>query len=139
MNRGDLLVGGGFLALAAAIANGAWQLPAGIGNVPGPAFFPLAIAAVMAALACGLLWQARRKGSGGAAPADWGRTLGAAALTFVYLAMWGSGWFPLRTAVFLFLLLRFLGESWKASAGVAATLTTAVFLAFQVGLRVSLE
>lgn len=139
MNRTDLVVGGGFLALAGSIAAGAMELPDGIGNVPGPAFFPLVIAAVMGLLGGLLLAQARKGGEGGAGAADWSRTLGAAALTFLYLALWGTGLFPLRTAVFLALLLRFLGESWKASAGVAATLTAVVFLAFQVGLSVSLE
>jgi hypothetical protein len=62
-----------------------------------------------------------------------------AGLLFAYLLLWGTGLFALRTAVFLALLLRMLGQSWRTSAVVGLTLTAAIVLAFQYGLRVSLE
>ena len=38
-----------------------------------------------------------------------------ALVTLAYLALWGTGFFFLRTVLFLFLLLRLLGEKPKAS------------------------
>lgn len=130
----------GFLAIAAALAAASWALPAGIGAVPGPAFFPLTIAAAMAGLSLALLRQAEHPAEAPPAPARATRLVASAiGLLFVYLLLWGTGLFPLRTVVFLSLLLRWTGQSWRASAGVAVTLTAVVVLAFQVGLRVSLE
>ena len=65
--------------------------------------------------------------------------VGAIGLTFVYLVLWGTGLFALRTGVFLALFLKFLGQNWKTSIAVAAVLTVTVTVAFQMGLRVSLE
>ena len=130
-----------FLAFAAALAATSWALPEGAGAVPGPAFFPLAIAAAMAALSIALLFQ-HAPGAAGETSTASGmsrRIAGAIGLLFLYLLLWGSGLFALRTAVFLCLLLRWTGQGWRSSAGVAATLTAVVVLAFQVGLRVSLE
>ena len=45
----------------------------------------------------------------------------------------------LRSLVFLALLMRFLGQSWKASAVVAAVISVSATLAFRYGFRVSLE
>jgi hypothetical protein len=53
--------------------------------------------------------------------------------------LWGSGLFALRSAVFLALFLRLLGETWKTSVAVSAVLAAGVTLAFQFGLRISLE
>jgi len=65
--------------------------------------------------------------------------LSVCALTAVYLAMWGTGLFALRTAVFLALFLRLVGQSWRAGVSVSAALTAVAVLAFQIGLRVNLE
>ena len=62
-----------------------------------------------------------------------------ALVTLAYLALWGTGFFFLRTVLFLFLLLRLLGEKSRTGIAVAVVLTTAVTLAFQYGLHVSLE
>jgi hypothetical protein len=43
-----------------------------------------------------------------------------------------------RTALFLLLLLRGLGQSWRTALVLSLSLTAAVILAFQVGLRVPL-
>ncbi len=131
----------GFLAFAAALAAGSWALPEGVGAVPGPAFFPLAISAAMAALALALLLQ--RETAPMAPPALEGSrsrlAAGVIALLSVYLLLWGTGLFALRTLLFLTLLLRGTGQSWRTGVGVAAALTAVVVAAFQMGLRVSLE
>ena len=64
---------------------------------------------------------------------------GAAGMLLVYLALWGTGFFPLRTVLFLTLLLKFPGQRWRSAAGAALVLTTPATAAFQYGLNVSLE
>jgi hypothetical protein len=127
-----------FLAFAAALGAGAWALPEGLGRVPGPGFFPLAIALAMGALSASLLaWPGAPPAEPAAAAGAPQRILGVIGLLFVYLLSWGTGLFALRTALFLCLMLRWTGQSWRASAGVAAALTAIVVLAFQAGLKVS--
>ena len=133
----DRIVGVAFLLFAGALLLGARALPAGIGKLPGAGFFPFWIGVAMVLLAAPLALRAPAVEA--KAPARWDRPAMVAGLTLVYLLLWGSGLFALRTVVFLALLLRLLGESWRASAGVSVTLTAAVVLAFQYGLRVSLE
>jgi hypothetical protein len=60
-------------------------------------------------------------------------------MLFLYLALWGTGLFPLRTAIFLALLLKFLGQEWRAAVSVSVALTVVATAAFQYGLNVSLE
>ena len=128
-----------FLVFAAALGAAAMALPEGTGTLPGPAFFPLGIAAAMAVLSLALIvWQGPPVESA-AVPEGTKLVAGVVGLIFVYLLLWGTGLFALRTAAFLFLLLRWTGQGWKASAGVAAGLAALVVLAFQVGLKVSLE
>ena len=74
-----------------------------------------------------------------AAPADLRTVLGVVGLLFLYLLLWGTGLFPVRTAVFLLVLLRFLGQPWRSGLTVSLSLTAVIVLAFQIGLRVSLE
>ena len=137
MNR-DRIVGVFFALLAVAIMLSAQALPVGLGKLPGAGFFPFWIGAAMLALSIPLLFRGGAS-SDGTPPGGWAQAGMVAALTLLYLSLWGSGWFPLRTLIFLVMLLRMLGESWRASAGVSATLTAVVVLAFQYGLRVSLE
>ena len=94
----------------------------------------------MAVLAIGLL--ARRTEAGaeaGASVSNLGQVAGASALLFGYLLLWGTGLFAARTAIFLLLSLRFLGQAWIPAAGYAAVVTAFVHLAFDTGLNVSLE
>lgn len=140
MNIRDTILGGLFLAAGAALAIGAAGLPPGAGELPGPGFFPGTIAAIIVLLACAQLYSAFRDRAGaGPAIGDIRGVAAAAGLLFVYLLLWGTGWFALRTAVYLLLLLRFFGQGWKQAAAVSITVAAAVTLAFQYGLRVSLE
>ena len=61
------------------------------------------------------------------------------ALVVVYLLAWGWVPFALRTVVFGVVLLRLLGQQWRAAIAFSAVLTVAVVLAFQYGLRVDLQ
>ncbi len=130
----------GFSALGACLIASGGGFPSGAGGLPGAGFFPQAIGALMVLLALGLLSKARGSGeTASLAFANAPQTAGAAAMLLVYLALWGTGFFPLRTALFLTLLLKFLGQRWRSAAGVSLALTAAVTAAFQYGLNVSLE
>jgi hypothetical protein len=134
------MVGLGFLALGIALVASSYALPPGMGRLPGPGFFPRVIGGVMVLLSLALLWRARREGDGErAAAADLRTVAGVTGLLFLYLLLWGTGLFPVRTAVFLLVLLRFLGQSWRSGLTVSLSLTAVIVLAFQIGLRVSLE
>lgn len=140
MTRPDRIVAGAFAVLAGLMLFGSWQLPAGVARLPGPGFFPGSTAAVMLALSIALL--VRPSAAESAAPLMRGdlRTAGIAALiTCLYLASWGSGFFFLRTVLFLYLFLRILGERPRAGIAVAIVLTATVTLAFQYGLHVSFD
>jgi hypothetical protein len=140
MSRKELIVGGAFLVLGIALVISSYGLPPGMGRLPGPGFFPRVIGGVMTLLSLALLWRARRgETTQSEAPADLRTVLGVVGLLFLYLLLWGTGLFPVRTAVFLLLLLRFLGQPWRSGLTVSLSLTAAIVLAFQIGLRVSLE
>jgi len=117
-----------------------------LGGLPGPGFFPQVIGVVVLLLGGALLFQAVRPNAADSGEdatrfliENRGAVVGAIGLTAVYLALWGTGLFALRTGVFLALFLKFLGQNWKASIAVALVLTVIVTVAFQVGLRVSFD
>jgi hypothetical protein len=140
MSRKELILGASFLALGVALVVSSYALPRGMSGLPGPGFFPRVIGAVMMLLSLALVWQARRGGEADrSAPPDVRAVVGVVGLLFLYLLAWGTGLFPVRTAIFLLLLLRFLGQSWRSGLTVSLCLTAAIVLAFQVGLGVSLE
>ncbi len=62
-----------------------------------------------------------------------------AGLLLAYLLLWGVGPFVLRTSAFLVALLRFLGQDWKITCAGSAALTVFAYLAFDMGLNVSLN
>ena len=139
-SRTDLVVGGLFLVLGVYLTVSAAALPADSGGLPGAGFFPRIIGVVTVLLSSALLLKALRGASASTFALPHGRVIGGVVgLTFVYLLLWGTGFFTLRTFVFVVLFLRFLAQSWRASVTVAAVLTAAIAAAFQYGLRVSLE
>lgn len=140
MSGRERVVAASFLALGAGLVVSSYALPAGLARVPGPGFFPRAIGGVIILLSLGWLWQARpsRRTSRPEA-GDLRTVLLVVGLLFLYLVLWGEGPFTVRTALFLLLLLRLLGQPWKAGVALSLTLTAAVVLAFQVGLGVPLE
>ncbi len=139
MRRSDVWVGGAFLVLGLGVLVSSFGFPAGMGRLPGPGFFPAVIGAAISCFALALLWSAFQKPAGGSASIGGRKTLAITiGLLMVYLALWGVVPFPIRTLAFVAVFLRLVGETWLRSVMVAAVLTTAVVLAFQYGLRVSL-
>ncbi len=139
-SRTDLILGALFLALGLYLTLSASALPAGSGGLPGAGFFPRIIGVVMVLLSAALLVNALRGSSATAFNLSHGRVIGGVVgLTFIYLLLWGTGLFALRTFLFLVMFLRFLEQSWRASLTVAGALTATIAAAFQYGLRVSLE
>ena len=139
-NRTDLTVGALFLALGIYLTISASLLPSGSGNLPGAGFFPRVVGVVMILLSAMLLFNALKGTATSHFELQHGRVIGGVVgLTFLYLLLWGTGLFALRTFVFLVLFLRFLAQSWRTSLTVAGVLTAAIAAAFQYGLRVSLE
>ena len=140
MSLGDKVVGGVFVALGIALIVSGQGFPAGVGGLPGAGFFPQAIGGMMALLAVGLLVKrVDSKDGSDLAASNPKQVAGIAALLLGYLLLWGTGFFAARTAVFLLLALRFLGQKWIPAAGYSAILTAFVYLAFNTGLNVSLD
>lgn len=140
MSGPDRIVAVSFVILSGLLLFGASLLPEGIGRLPGPGFFPTSIGGVMLALSLALLARPAAAEAAGSLMRGDLRTAGVATLlTFAYLALWGTGFFFLRTVLFLFLFLRLLGEKPRTGAAVALALTAVVTAAFQYGLHVTLE
>ncbi len=140
MNRTDLTIALCFVALGAGLLVTSFGFPAGIGPLPGPGFFPTIIGCVILVLAGALALSAWRAGPAELPAVVNLRALAATTvLLAAYLAFWGVVPFAPRTFVFSLLFLRLLRTRWLSAATVSAVLTTAVFLAFQLGLRVTLD
>lgn len=138
MERSDVVAGGLFLALGIALLATGAAFPAGVGGLPGAGFFPQIIGGVTALLAGALVMNSRAGGS----PVEienFRHVAGALGLLGLYLLLWGTGFFVIRTAVFLALLLRFLGQRWMPAAACSTVLTVFAYLAFDTGLNVTLE
>ena len=140
MQLSGVVAGGVFLALGVALFATGAAFPAGVGGLPGAGFFPQVIGAVTALLAGAFVVNSRSGGAGSLVEIENIRHVaGALGLLCVYLFLWGTGFFVLRTAVFLLLLLRFLGQRWVSAAVCSTVLTVFAYLAFDIGLNVSLE
>ena len=140
--RTNLTVAAGFALLGVYLIASSFALPPGMGRLPGPGFFPQVIGAAIMLLSGALLIQTVRGGA--ESSPEWrienARAIALAiGLVLVYLALWGSGMFALRTAIFLALFIRFMGQPWKQSVLVSIVLSAVVVAAFQYGLHVSLE
>lgn len=140
MSRPDRIVAAAFVVLAALLLFGSSLLPEGMGRLPGPGFFPASIGGVMLALSLALLLRpSDAESAGSLLRGDLRQVAIAALITFAYLALWGTGFFFLRTVLYLFLFLRLLGERPRAGIAVALVLTATITLAFQYGLHIALE
>ena len=142
MTRTNYTVAAAFALLGSYLIASSLSLPPGVGRLPGPGFFPRVIGAVIILLAGALFAQTLRTRT--FPQGEWrienGRAIaGAIGLVFVYLLLWGTGLFAVRTAVFLALFMRFMGQPWKQSIVVSLVLSAVVVAAFQYGLHVSLE
>jgi len=125
-----------FLALGLYLTVSSFRLPPGLADLPGPGFFPRVIGVLMILLSLAALRDRRPAG----APVENRWTIVVTiALTVLYLASWGTGGFALKTSLYLLLLLRLYGQTWRPAAIVAVVLTAAVTAGFQYGLRLTLE
>ena len=140
MQHADTICGALLAALGCALIVTGATFPDGAGGLPGAGFFPQAIGALMTLLASALLLRGlRRRSEGPFSIANMREVAVAAALLLAYLLLWGSGWFVVRTAVFLAIMLSLLGQRWKPALGFASALAILVYLAFDAGLNVTLE
>lgn len=140
MSSTDRIVAVAFAILAGSLLFGSWLLPPGIGRLPGPGFVPGSIAGVMLILSLALLVRPEAaEPSEALLRGDLRLVAIAALITFAYVALWGTGFFFLRTALYLYMFLRVLGEKPRAGIAVALVLAATVTLAFQYGLHVTLE
>lgn len=140
MQLSGVVAGGLFLALGIALLASGAGFPAGVGGLPGAGFFPQVIGTVTALLAGALVVTSRSGGAESPVEIENVRHVaGALGLLCLYLLLWGTGFFVIRTAVFLLLLLRFLGQRWPSAAVCSTVLTVFAYLAFDTGLNVSLE
>lgn len=130
----DRIAAGVFLAFGLYLFVSGTSLPSGAG------LYPEALGVLVAALSVGLFVQGLKGRITYVFSVGHPRVLViVTVLTCAYLLLWGIGWFSLRTFIYLALLLRILGESWKRGLVVSAALTTGVTVAFQYGLQISLE
>lgn len=140
INHTSMVLAGCFLLLGVYLVLSSFSLPGGAAGYPGARFFPQVLGIVIVVLS-GLLvlegWLGDRAGSFEVGHA--GAVAGVAALTLVYLLLWGTGFFPIRTFIFIALLLRFLKQPWKTGLTVAAVLAAVVTVAFGYGLHLSLD
>jgi hypothetical protein len=140
VNWTDISLAVFFLLIGIYLTVSASVLPAASDGLAGPGFFPRAIGVVMLGLGTILLFQGIRAWSTASFDVRHGGTIAAIVImTALYLLLWGIGFFPLRTFIFVVLFLRLLGQSWKTGVGVSLVLTAAVTGAFQYGLRLSLD
>lgn len=139
MRRADTIVAVLFAALGAFLVVSGTAFPAGIAGIPGAGFFPQAIGVLMGLLAIALWQKGRRRSIESVSIANVREVAVTAALLLAYLLLWGTGWFVVRTTVFLAITLIFLGQRWLPSLGYAVALSVFAYLAFDTGLNVTLE
>jgi hypothetical protein len=140
VRRADTIVAVLFGALGVFLVVSGTAFPAGIGGIPGAGFFPEAIGVLMGLLAIALSQKGRRQRSDKSMSiANLREVATTAGLLLAYLLLWGTGWFLVRTTVFLAITLIFLGQRWLPSLGYSAALSVFAYLAFDIGLNVTLE
>jgi hypothetical protein len=142
--RSDAISGAVFLALALAVIGGARSLPVGRLSQPGPGFFPLGLALLLAALSAALLLRGLRR-SGTDVAALWpdrggaGRVALVAAALLGYVAVVDVAGYLLATAALFLVLIRALGgRSWTAAAMAGVAGSVGSYLLFARALRVTL-
>jgi hypothetical protein len=123
-----------FLCLGLALVVNGVRLPSGAG------FFPKVLGCAVIGLSIALLVQGVRMRVPYTFSVGHPRVIvSLIVLTSAYLLLWGVGWFPLRTLIFLLLFLRMLGDTWRVSVAVSTVLVVGVTATFQYGLNISLQ
>ncbi|MCW5963173.1 MAG: tripartite tricarboxylate transporter TctB family protein [Bryobacterales bacterium] len=139
---GSRLVALLFGALGVAILVAAWKLPAGIGNLPGPGFFPAVLGSLILgfALLLGLERpRAENQHHQPASPAQtWLLPASATLLLAIFVFTWELAPFLLRTPLLVLALMRLSGASWRNTKIAMVLFPLALYAIFQLGLRVDL-
>jgi putative tricarboxylic transport membrane protein len=135
MRRADQVAGIALLVFALWFTAAARRYPYWGENGPGSGFLPFWVGLAMAALAALLLVGAVRPGPAGARWLPEGRGLwrlaAVSAVTVLFVAAIDWTGMILGTALFLFVVLRFVERySWARSVGVAAGAAVGVYLLF---------
>jgi hypothetical protein len=126
----------GFVVLGLGMVFYAHGFPPGMAGLPGPGFLPSVIGIATILLATALLLV---PASSEFRPGNLRAVLMTLLLTMTYLGFWGAGTFVFRTALFLALLMRFLGEGWIRAVAAAVVLAGGIFAAFTYGLGLRLD
>jgi hypothetical protein len=130
----DIAVGAAFFAAGLLVLAESRGFPSGAAGVPGPAFFPMLVGALMAALGAWLAISGLRtrriyweRGLRNAAMARVGAAIG---LTALYVLAWDHVPFLIRTPIYLVAVYRMLGETWLRSVLLSAAISGAAFVVF---------
>ncbi len=139
--HGEALAGAGLVLLAAYVIREASRMPAGTIALPGPGFFPMGLAVLLAVTGAGLALRALLRPGAGGQPVRLGHrhiAVTLLALAGVALLLERLG-FLLTAGLFLLLLFRTLsGSGWLRAALAAAATTAAAYLFFHTALGVPL-
>lgn len=130
----DIGIGIAFAGLGALLIVEARTFPAGTGGVPGPGFFPFWIGVLLTALGTGLALGSLHSDAvyweQGWTSEPMQRIGGVVATVIVYLILWNSVPFLVRTPLLLLVIYRIMGESWLRSAVLAGLITAASYGVF---------
>lgn len=130
----------GVLGLAVVVA--AWRLPPGIGNLPGPGFFPAVLGALILGFAALLGYESRHPKPDGdersGAEPDWRLPGVAMLLMLAYVGSWELVPFLVRTPVLIAVLMRLSGATWRSVLLAAILFPLSLYGVFTLGLRVDL-
>lgn len=143
LGSADLWTSAAFTLLGVALIVVASTFPSGVRGVPGPAFFPVIIGGLLAALSAALGAVALRQPAASYWNADGGdRTLVRIAilmlLVVAYVALWNVVPSLVRTPLALMAIYRLLRQSWRRAVWLAVAVTVALHGIFEGLLSISL-
>lgn len=138
----DTVAGAVVVLLSVAVAIGATRFPASTGAVPGPALFPLLLAALWAPLGVGLLvsgWRQQGAIEGGGSASSARQMLVLLGLAVAYALLMPRLGFVSSSALFLALAVGYLGyRHWWRAGALGLSVAFVVFWLFRVVMKVPL-
>ena len=110
------------------------KFPPGVGNVPGPAFYPQLVFYVCLMLTI-ILFLSGIKNKKVYFPYKFSdsrvqRGIFVIIITFLYLFFWGKGKFVINTPVYLTIIMIFLGEKWHKAIFASIVISLFVYYVF---------
>ena len=141
--RTEGIVAGAGMVLGLALIVSSRAFPPGVGALPGPGFFPLILGFLIAVFAGMIAVGARSRRSNAVANPiqtySWKLPSLALLAVTAYVAAWEAVPFLVRTPVLVLALMKAAGASWRNSLIAALLISGFLYLAFQLGLRVTLD